>query len=131
MASQANIEISGASSDFEGVWGGYMRGIEYSPFGHPIRRMAPVPERVSFLLRDGIIVLSFTTMGDPAWTASGRKAWASTAGDIVLREEFDSFSEHQVELTRYKLKGSTIIQTEEITIYNSHSKELLGSQRTR
>lgn len=102
----------------------------YSLFGYPVQRVEPFPEGLTFLLRNGTIVLSFTQMGDPTMTASGLRAWAPSPNEIVLRMEFDTFNQHEVEVTRCKLKGSSILQTEETIMYDSHSGRFIGTMRT-
>jgi hypothetical protein len=125
-----SVEISGASIAFEGDWGGYTSGMLYLPFGYPIRRVEPIPTGSTFQLRNGTIVLSFSQMGDPASTASGPRAWAPSPNEIVLRLELDTFAEHDVQVSRYKLKGAGISYSDETTMYDSHTRQLLGTERT-
>jgi len=125
-----SVEVSGASSAFEGVWGGYDGGMIYLPSGYPIRRVEPSPSGYTFLLRNGTIVLTFGQIGDPATTASHPKAWAPSPNEIVLRMEYDTFDRHNVSVSRCKLKGTGISYSEETAIYDSHSRQLIGTMKT-
>lgn len=125
-----SLEVSGANSAFEGIWGGYMSGMMYLSSDYPIRRVGPIPEGTSFLLNNGTIFLTFIITGDPTSAASGPKAWAPTPNEVVLRMQFDTFEAHAVQISRFKLKSAGISCTEETTVYDSHSGQLIGTIKT-
>ena len=44
--------------------------------------------------------------------------------------EFDTFDRHNVQVSRYRLKGSGISYSDETSVYDAHSRQLIGSMKT-